>query len=117
MQINRRQALQNMSIGGMSLAMSSCLRSIQASDAGDPLPKRFVFVVKSSGIDKYNLVPPGLDNHFVSPAEGTKLGNRGRLEGPLVDVSLAEHELPEKLAGTTGCFHRRSSQLLCSKPS
>ncbi|MCH2183231.1 MAG: DUF1552 domain-containing protein [Mariniblastus sp.] len=98
MQITRRQALQNMSIGGMSLAMSSCLRSIRASDAGAPLPKRFVFVVKSSGIDKYNLVPPGLDNHFVSPAEGTKLGNRGRLEGPLLDVSLADHKLPEKLA-------------------
>ena len=62
------------------------------------LPKRFVFVVKSSGIDKFNLVPEGFENHFVNPDDGKKLGNRGRREGPLVDVPLAEHKLPEKLA-------------------
>ena len=61
------------------------------------MPKRFVFVVKSSGIDKFNLVPEGLENHFVSPEDGKKLGNRGRREGPLVDVALADHKLPSKL--------------------
>lgn len=99
MKITRRQAIQNASIGGMSLAMASCLRTIQAHGFRDAnrLPKRFVFVVKSSGIDKFNLVPPGLENHFVDVEKGKKLGNRGRRPGPLVDVSLADVTLPEKL--------------------
>ncbi len=99
MLITRRRALQNISIGGMSLAMASCLRSIKAASVAEEqtLPKRFVFVVKSSGIDKFNLVPEGLENHFVSPSDGKKLGNQGRLPGPLVDVSLKDHELPKKL--------------------
>ena len=103
MLITRRRALQNLSVGGMSLAMASCFRSIQAHAAADEqtLPKRFVFVVKSSGIDKYNLVPGDLENHFIHPQDGKKLGNRGRLEGPLVDVSLNDHTLPEKLASLT----------------
>lgn len=101
MLLTRRRAIQNLSIGGMSLAMASCLRSIRAHVVGDEqaLPKRFVFVVKSSGIDKFNLVPEGLENHFVSQDDGKKLGNRGRRQGPLVDVSLASHKLPEKLSG------------------
>ncbi len=100
MLVTRRRALQNISIGGMSLAMASCLRTIQAHANGDEetLPKRFVFVVKSSGIDKFNLVPEGLENHFINPEDGKKLGNRGRRPGPRVDVSLANHALPEKLA-------------------
>ncbi|MDG2105762.1 MAG: DUF1552 domain-containing protein [Pirellulaceae bacterium] len=100
MLVTRRQAIQNLSIGGMSLAMASCLRTIKAHANGDEasLPKRFVFVVKSSGIDKFNLVPNGLENHFINPQDGKKLGNRGRRPGPLVDVALSNHALPEKLA-------------------
>jgi hypothetical protein len=100
MLLTRRRAIQDLSIGGMSLAMASCLRSIQAHAAGneETLPKRFVFVVKSSGIDKFNLVPQGLENHFVNPDDGKKLGNRGRRPGPLVNASLADLQLPEKLS-------------------
>ena len=99
MLFTRRRAIQDLSFGGMSLAMASCLRSIQAHAVADEetLPKRFVFVVKSSGIDKFNLVPEGLENHFINPDDGKKLGNRGRRLGPLVDVSLADRQLPEKL--------------------
>ena len=79
--------------------MAPFLQSIKVHAAGDAaaLPKRFVFVVKSSGIDKFNLVPGGLTNNFVDEKTGGKLGNRSRREGALIDVSLAEHELPEKL--------------------
>ena len=96
MLVSRRRALKEVSIGGMSLAMASCLRSIQAHAAGDEktLPKRFVFVVKSSGIDKFNLVPDGLENHFIDPENEKKLGNRGRRPGPLVDVSPTDRQLP-----------------------
>ena len=99
MRYSRREVVKDLSLGGLSLGMASCLRSIQAHAAGSErtMPKRFVFVVKSSGIDKFNLVPDGLTNHFVHPENGSKLGNRGRLEGPMVDVSLADHALPDKL--------------------
>ncbi|MDG2387772.1 MAG: DUF1552 domain-containing protein [Planctomycetaceae bacterium] len=96
---SRRQVINDLSLGGLSLAMASCLRSIQAHAAGNEktLPKRFVFVVKSSGIDKFNLVPDDLENYFINPDDGKKLGNRARRQGPLVDVSLADRQLPEKL--------------------
>lgn len=96
----RRHFLKNVSLGGASLAMAPFLRSVRAEGTGDPanLPKRFVFVVKSSGIDKYNLVPEGTENHFISPRDGTKLGNQARRHGPLVDLPLANRKLPEKLA-------------------
>ncbi|MDB4338534.1 DUF1552 domain-containing protein [bacterium] len=99
MLFTRRRVIQDLSLGGMSLGMASCLRSIQAHAIGTEhgLPKRFVFVVKSSGIDKYNLVPNGFENHFVNPDDGKKLGNRGRRQGPLVNASIADQPLPEKL--------------------
>jgi hypothetical protein len=96
----RRQFFRELSLGGSSLAMAPFLQSIRVHAAGDEagLPKRFVFVVKSSGIDKFNLVPDGLTNHFADEKTGEKLGNRSRREGALVDVPLAAHKLPEKLA-------------------
>ena len=86
---------------GASLAMAPFLTSLQAqaqrAGRGGGAIRRFVFVVKSSGIDKFNLVPEGLENHYVSP-EGRKLGNKARRLGPMVDVSLGEHALPAKLS-------------------
>ena len=80
--------------------MAPFLHSLRTHAAGNAVafPKRFVFVVKSSGIDKYNLVPDGLTNHFVDEKSGQKLGNRSRREGALVNVPLAKHKLPAKLA-------------------
>ncbi len=100
MTYKRRQFLRDLSLGGSSLAMAPFLHSLRVHAAGNPaaFPKRFVFVVKSSGIDKYNLVPDGLTNHFVDEKSGQKLGNRSRQEGALVNVPLAKHKLPAKLA-------------------
>ena len=100
MTYKRRQFLRDLSLGGCSLAMAPFLHSLRVHADGNAaaFPKRFVFVVKSSGIDKYNLVPDGLTNHFVDERSGEKLGNRSRREGALVDVPLAKHKLPEKLA-------------------
>ena len=97
---HRRQFLKGVSLGGASLAMAPFMRSLRAQSAGreELLPKRFVFVVKSSGIDKFNLVPDGLENRFVNQSDGRKLSNHGRLLGPMVDVSLENHKLPKKLA-------------------
>lgn len=100
MTFRRRQFLKSLSLGGTSLAFAPFLRSLQAQASGkeDALPKRFVFVVKSSGIDKFNMVPEGLENHYISEKDGSKLGNRARRLGPLVDVSLSDHKLPKKLS-------------------
>ena len=67
MTYKRRQFLRDLSLGGSSLAMAPFLHSLRVHAEGDEtaFPKRFVFVVKSSGIDKFNLVPDGLPNHFV----------------------------------------------------
>lgn len=96
----RRQMIRNLSLGGASLAMAPFMRSVQAHAAGKQvtLPKRFVFVVKSSGIDKFNLVPNGIENHFIHEKTQQKRGNSDRLLGDLIDASLAKHKLPEKLA-------------------
>lgn len=96
----RRRFLENVSLGGVSLAMAPLLHSLRvhASGGDGALPKRFVFVVKSSGIDKFNLVPEGLENHFVAADDGRKLGNRARRLGPHVDVPLSDHSLPPKLS-------------------
>ena len=52
--------------------MAPFLHSVRVHGAGKEaaLPKRFVFVVKSSGIDKFNLVPEDLENHFLNPEDG-----------------------------------------------
>ena len=93
MPFTRRRVLQDLSLGGVSLAMAPFLRSVQAHAAGSDnrLPKRFVFVVKSSGIDRYNLVPDGLENQFKPTGKRTG-GDK------LVDVPLSDRKLPEKLA-------------------
>ena len=73
MPYSRRQILKNLSVGGASLAMAPFVRSLQVHAAGkdEALPKRFVFVVKSSGIDKHNLVPEGLARPALGRPEPT----------------------------------------------
>lgn len=90
--------MEGLSLGGASLAMAPFLRSLQAHAAGDEsaLPKRFVFVVKSSGIDKHNLVPEGLENHFL--AGKGHIGDGIPKPGGAIHASLKNHKLPEKLS-------------------
>ncbi|MDA7931065.1 twin-arginine translocation signal domain-containing protein, partial [Akkermansiaceae bacterium] len=92
MTFTRRSALKNLSMGGASLAMAPFIQSLQAHAAGreEGLPKRFVFVVKSSGVEKFNLVPEGIENHFLGD-DGEKLGNKGRKPGEAINVSLKDH--------------------------
>ena len=77
------------------MAMAPFLRSIQAHAAGreEALPKRFVFVVKSSGIDKHNLVPEGLENHFLQ-SKGS-IGDDAPKPGGAIHASLRNHKLPD----------------------
>ncbi len=86
MPMTRRDALNAMTYGS-ALAMAPFLRSVAAHASGkqDALPRRFVFVVKSSGVDKENLLPLGLKEQWSLKRD------------KLVDVSLADQELPENL--------------------
>ena len=53
MPYSRRQMIKGLSAGGASLAMAPFMHSLHAHAEGkeEALPKRFVFVVKSSGIE------------------------------------------------------------------
>lgn len=81
MHFQRREILRGVSLGSGAVLFSPLLRKLAAADSAE-LPKRFVFIVKSSGIDNANLVPDGLPEYQEQ---------RDRL----VDVSLKDYELPE----------------------
>ena len=86
MLVTRRRVVQ--AIGSAPIALTPFLQSIAAHAAGDEnaLPKRFVFVVKSSGIDKQNLLPSSLPNPWQQDRDA------------MVDVPLMENNLPDNLA-------------------
>ncbi|MBL6724077.1 MAG: DUF1552 domain-containing protein [Rubripirellula sp.] len=77
---NRRAILKGVTLGAGSLAFSPFIRHLHASEQGE-VPKRFVFVLKSSGLQGEYLNPEGLSH-------GT---------GKLVDAPLADYELPSGL--------------------
>ncbi|MDA9858671.1 DUF1552 domain-containing protein [Rubripirellula sp.] len=81
MQQTRRHALKNLSLGAGSFLLTPLLNSVRLQAAGnlDALPKRFVFVVKSSGI-----VPEGIT---PEPFAGVETRNE----------SLANVALPESM--------------------
>ncbi len=98
--IERRQFIKNLSLGSASLSISPLIQSLHARATlkGNPNLKRVVFVVKSSGIDRFNLVPDGIENHFANLQNNTPLGGRERRLGALVNKSLTGLKLPGKLA-------------------
>jgi hypothetical protein len=81
MAIHRRDMLQGLSLGSGAVMLSPFLRTLAAENRA-AMPKRFVFIVKSSGIDVGNLVADGLPAY-----EGKR--------DQLVDVSLQDQRLPE----------------------
>ncbi|MGE3803568.1 MAG: DUF1552 domain-containing protein [Gemmataceae bacterium] len=58
--INRRQAMANLALGASSLALTPFLQQLRAERATGKLPRRFVFVVKSSGFYPQDIQPEGL---------------------------------------------------------
>ena len=61
MTLSRRDVLRHASFGSVAAAFGPLLSSVAAHAAGNPmgLPRRFVFIIKASGIDKPNLAPSG----------------------------------------------------------
>ncbi len=69
---------------------------MHAAGAEAAFPKRFVFIVKASGMDPYNLVPGGLPNQPVSakPSEAAKISHASGRD-KLVQAAWSDHSLPE----------------------
>ena len=80
MHYTRRNILRGMTLGSGSLVLSPIAQALSADAAGvDKIPKRFVFIVKSSGIDKQNLVPAGLPAYEENSGQnGKRLLRRSR---------------------------------------
>ena len=76
--INRRTALKGITLGAGALALSPFLKHLKAAEA-QQLPKRFVFVVKSSGLQGDYLNPEGLkhrgDALVDEPLKGKRLSD------------------------------------------
>ena len=82
---NRRSILKHISGGVGCLALSPFLNHyarLEADDADQKLPKRFVFVVKASGLQAEYINPEGLSHG----------GDQ------LVDENIGSRKLPESLA-------------------
>jgi len=74
----RRQLLRGLSLGAGAVALSPFLQRLQAAEQGQ-LPKRFVFVVKSSG----------LQGEYLNP-EGLQHGGDRLVDEPLDDRALSD---------------------------
>lgn len=91
MSMNRRDVLKGMTLSAGGLLLSPILGKLQAYASGRPqAPKRFIFVVESNGVRPEQLAPSGIQRR---PRQ------QQPLNGPeeLVDVSLADRELPFSL--------------------
>ncbi|MCR9115388.1 MAG: DUF1552 domain-containing protein [bacterium] len=75
---DRRSALKGISLGAGAVALSPFIKNISAAE-GEQIPKRFVFVVKSSG----------LQGDYINP-EGLKHGGETLVDEPLKDRKLAD---------------------------
>ena len=77
---DRRTLLRGVTLGAGAVALTPFLRHVEAAERHE-MPKRFVFVLKSSGLQGEYLNPEGLEHH------GDKI----------VDSSLEGRNLPESL--------------------
>ena len=93
MSITRREALTHATFGSTAALLTPFLHSVAAHAAGDSerLPKRFVFIMKASGIDKFNLAPESV------ASDGDVTSAYAEKRDKLVQVSLLDKALPAML--------------------
>jgi hypothetical protein len=98
MNTTRRDALKTLSLGSGALAFAPFLRHLGAAETG-ATPQRFVFVVKSSGLGRQNLLPPGMtaDLPWAIAQNGSNVAPDYK-RTDFVDRALADQDLPEILA-------------------
>ncbi|MDE0860863.1 MAG: DUF1552 domain-containing protein [Akkermansiaceae bacterium] len=93
----RRHLLKGLSLGAVSPLLMPFVSRLRAEGTAAGAPKRFLFVVKSSGLTPAELVPTKLISTMVRPGE--KEGWPMELErtDKLLDLPLADYELPGSL--------------------
>jgi hypothetical protein len=85
---DRRKFLKGITLGAGAVVLQPVLDGLAAQVAGEEGPRRVIFVVEGNGLDANHIQPRGLRR----PQFGSDR---------LIDVSLAEHELPEAIAELT----------------
>lgn len=92
MSISRRDLLRSFSVGASAALFTPFLKSVVAHAEGDSsaLPRRFVFVVKASGLDPHNLIPR-------SPGGSSESGDARGPHERLVSTPLEAETLPSIL--------------------
>ena len=98
--INRRQALKGLS-GCVSVPLlMPFVNRLEAESRGE-LPRRFLFVIKSSGLTSAELVPKNLSSEYIIPAEEKGWPNTLKQSEKLIDLPLTGLDLPEFLKPLT----------------
>ncbi|MGY8695637.1 MAG: DUF1552 domain-containing protein, partial [Verrucomicrobiia bacterium] len=94
--LNRRQALKNLS-GCIAAPLLMPFANRLTAEARGELPRRFLFVVKSSGLTPAELVPKDLIAEYIRPGEEKGWPNELKPSDKLIDLPLAKRDLPESL--------------------
>ena len=97
MNTKRRTLLKGLSLGALSPLLAPFVSRLQAELNGGPTPKRFLFVVKSSGLTPAELVPQDLVSELVRPGEEEGWPEELQASDRLLDHSLKDRVLPESL--------------------
>ena len=84
-QLDRRSVLKGLTLGAGAVVLQPFLQRLEAEQAGQAPPKRFIFFMESNGLYPYHIQPRNLP----APPRGTDR---------LIDRSLADLELPDPIA-------------------
>ena len=87
-QLDRRTVLKGVTLGAGAVVLQPFLQRLEAVQAGQSPPKRFIFFMESNGLYPSHVQPRNLQ----APPRGTN---------QLIDRSLADLELPEPIAPLT----------------
>ena len=87
-QLDRRTILKGVTLGAGAVVLQPFLQRLEAQNAGQAPPKRFIFFMESNGLYPYHVQPRNL----AAPPRGTTR---------LIDQSLADLDLPEPIAPLT----------------
>jgi hypothetical protein len=96
---NRRTLLKTAAAAGVSPLLLPFLQRVQAEAAGAEraLPKRFLFVVKCSGLTPAELVPQGLTAKLTQPGNEAGWPDELKPSDSFLEVSLRDQQLPDSL--------------------
>lgn len=84
---NRRSILKGLSLGAGSVVLQPMMQSIAAQAEGRAGPKRVIFLIEGNGMNPAHLQPKGLKREHLQRGVDT-----------LIDVPLADYELPNPIA-------------------